>query len=94
MLMYTDGDPHAAIAERIGTSAATVGRWGRVGRPPAEWVIKIARAYEADPVRALLAAGYLTSEDFMGGGLRSAVAHAPLVYLTDEVHKRVLRMKS
>lgn len=57
----------------------------------ADGVIAIARAYGADPIDGLVSAGLLTEGDLIGGGgLRNAVRHAPVTYLTEELHERAV----
>lgn len=57
-------------------------------RAPSDTIIRIARAYHADPIEGMIAAGWLTETDLMNGGLRNAVRHAPTQYLTEELHER------
>lgn len=52
------------IAEAAGLNPSTVSRWKNGdGKPDASAVIAIARAFNADPVEALVVAGYLGMED-------------------------------
>lgn len=83
----TGGASARQIAARVNRSHTSVLAWTRTGDPPAEVVIQIARAYGADPVAGLLAAGCLTVDDFMPY-LRTALTHAPLTWVTEELHRR------
>lgn len=51
-------------------------------------MIAIARAYGADPIEGMIAAGLLIEADLAGGALRNAVRVAPTSFLTDELHQR------
>ena len=52
------------IAETLGMDQTSVSRWltGRIV-PRAETVITVARTYSRSPVEALIAAGYLTTDE-------------------------------
>lgn len=76
------------IARKVGLTHTTISRWRNAGTAPAEGIIRIARAYDADPIDGLVSAGIITQADLMNGGLRNAVRHAPTVYLTEELHER------
>ena len=67
------------IAELTGLSQATVSAWlrGAPGLPRAETVIAFARAFSRSPVEALVAAGYLQSDE------ASVKARTPLVEYSD-----------
>lgn len=58
------GEPNNKIAARVGVDPATVGRWrsGAIDPKPRQ-AISVARAYDRNPLEALIAAGYLSSED-------------------------------
>lgn len=81
------------VARRAGITHTTIGRWRKSGRAPAEGIITIARAFRADPIDGMVAAGLLTEADLMNGGLRNAVRHAPTAFLTDELHERAVSGK-
>ncbi|MFF7683176.1 helix-turn-helix domain-containing protein [Microbacterium sp. NPDC007973] len=85
----TRQDSDREIARKAGLTHSTVSRWRNAGTAPAEGIIRIARAYAADPIDALVSAGIITEDDLMNGGLRNAVRHAPTAYLTEELHERV-----
>jgi transcriptional regulator with XRE-family HTH domain len=57
-------DSNAEAARKSGITEATLGRWkkGSVDPKPRQ-VVVIARAYNASPVEALIAAGYLHPDD-------------------------------
>jgi len=86
----TDHASDRDIGKRAGISHTTVSRWRNTGRAPADGVILVARAYRADPIDGLIAAGYLTEADLAATSLRNAVRHAPTGYLTEELHERAV----
>ncbi len=86
----TEGSSARAIAHRIGVHHTTVSRWMNSNTAPCGEIIRIARAYRADPVDGMISGGWLTEQDLMNGGLRNAVRHAPTAYLTEELHERVV----
>jgi len=57
-------DSNATIAVKLGVARSTIGRW-RTGAfdPSPQQVVEYARAYRRSPAEALIAAGYLTTED-------------------------------
>ncbi len=58
--IITDGAPGVEIAKRAAVPNSTVSRWlDGSAHPRPKQVVKIARAYEVDPLQALIAAGYL-----------------------------------
>ena len=67
------------IAELTGLSQATVSAWlrGAPGLPRAETVIAFARGFSRSPVEALVAAGYLQSDE------ASVKARTPLLEYSD-----------
>lgn len=85
----TGGASARQIALRIHRGHTSMQRWLRTGDPPAEVVIDVARAYQADPIAGLLAAGCL-SKDELVPHLRSVLRYTPLTFLTDEVHERAV----
>ena len=84
----TAGASARAIAERLHRSNTTVASWIRTGKFPCNVVIEMAREYRADPVAGLIAAGFLTREDLMNGGLKNAIRIAPTALLVSELHSR------
>lgn len=76
------------ISRRIGVHHTTVGRWMNAGVAAPDDIIRIARAYRADALEGLIAAGWITDVDLMNGLLRNAVRRAPTVFLTEELHDR------
>lgn len=75
------------IAARIHRSHSSVARWVRDDGVPAEVVIEIARAYDADPVEGLVAAGHLSVGEIVPH-LRNVLKYTPQTYLTEELHRR------
>jgi hypothetical protein len=83
------GDASArAIAGKVGKSHTVVAKWLREGEMPCYAVLDLARAYDADPIEGLLAAGYLTIEDLMRVGVPAAVKAAPTEMLIEELAAR------
>lgn len=60
----SEPDSGRAVAARIGQSESTISRWknGTVVPEPRQ-AVQFARAYERNPLEALIAAGYLTAEE-------------------------------
>lgn len=80
------------IAEKVGVSASTVGRW-RTGEidPKPRQVAAFARAYGKSPLAALVAAGYLSEEDLEGDltlGLASDLDEVSTLQMIDELRRR------
>jgi transcriptional regulator with XRE-family HTH domain len=82
------------IAAATGIDQSSISRWQRGAiTPRAEAVVALARAYGRSPVEALIAAGYLTTEDLgvvelttLTGDLTSASVDS----LLSELRRRVL----
>lgn len=85
-----EDSPHRAIAARTGIHPSTVYRWFHGTVPTPERVIQVARAYDTDPVEALIAAGILTRADLtkpVSGWI--AASNAPTAVLLRELGSRV-----
>jgi transcriptional regulator with XRE-family HTH domain len=86
------------IAAATGIDQSSISRWQRgTNNPRAEAVVALARAYGRSPVEALVAAGYLTSDELgvvelttLTGDLRSASVDS----LLSELRRRVLAPNS
>ena len=68
-------------ARQANISEATLSRWINPAdgkRPLAENVISLAKAFHQEPVKALIAAGYLTPDDIPGGVIEIYQARAEL----------------
>ena len=67
MRRVTAGATQVQIAEQTGIEQTSISRWllGK-NRPRAELVIQFARAYNRSPVEALIAAGYLNTDEIGG----------------------------
>lgn len=76
-----------AVAAKVHRSHTSMAKWFRENGVPAEVVIQVARAYEADPIAGLLAAGCL-SKDELVPHFRSSLKWMPVSMLTAEVHER------
>lgn len=96
MKVATHLENDKTIAGRIGVSPSTVGRWrsGEVDPKPRQ-VVGFARAYDKNPIEALIAAGYLSEED-LGEDLTLRVSgdldDVSTFQLMDEVQSRLEAM--
>lgn len=64
VLTVTGGAAQKDIAEATGIDQSSISRWQRgTTTPRAEAVVALARAYGHSPVEALVAAGYLASDE-------------------------------
>lgn len=62
--IITDGDTNRAISQRTGIPDSTISRWlSGQALPRPRQVVDVARAYEVDPLNALVGAGYLDQAD-------------------------------
>lgn len=86
----TNGASARAIAAAIGGSNTTVARWSREENVPAEGAVAVARAYGADPIEALCAAGYLTDDDLVGAEVVGGLRGATTLQLVEELLRRTL----
>jgi transcriptional regulator with XRE-family HTH domain len=84
----TNGASARAIAAALGVSNSTVSNWARNEVIPAEGAVAIARAYDASPVAALIAAGYLTDDDLAGFEVITALRLATRLQLVEELFRR------
>lgn len=81
-----DGDHTRAIGERIGKSHTTAGTWLR--KPTPESAIMLAIAYQADPIEALAAAGFLSDGHLVTTEPDAELKDIPSVRLTAELYRR------
>lgn len=79
----------AEAARRTNLSRSTLTRWLAGSTPDPKDVIRFARAYGRPPGSALVAAGYLTTEDLEGE--QYDIASVPDETLLDEVRRRFNR---
>lgn len=77
------------IASRAGVSHATLSRQITAGRFLIETTLEIARAYDASPITALVANGYLTEEEAGLTGVDAVLASASDEQLVNEVGRRL-----
>ncbi|WP_459612541.1 hypothetical protein [Corynebacterium urogenitale] len=80
--------PSRAIATRTGLAASTITRAANADNPPPAVVVAVARAYDYDPVHALVMCGFLEPEEAKGHGVDSALAAAPSAALLHELLRR------
>jgi hypothetical protein len=86
----TDGASDRKIADRLGIAGTMFSRWKRLESMPAPRVIELARAFKADCVEGLVAAGYLTEDEAASAGTAGAVRAASDKSLIEELHRRVI----
>lgn len=84
-----DGASVNAVAARSNLVQTTLARQVKKGELAAEAVIAVARAYGNDAIGALIATGYLASEDVRNHGVQSALTDALDVELAAEVVRRL-----
>ncbi|WP_405497331.1 hypothetical protein [Nocardia sp. NBC_00511] len=88
----TRGASTRAIAERLDSNGPRVKRHLEESDPPvADTVIELARAYGANPVEGLIAAGLLTRSDVDRAATKDALAEVPMLQLLEEAAERERR---
>ncbi|MFF8187755.1 hypothetical protein ACF044_10905 [Microbacterium sp. NPDC016588] len=75
------------IASKISVSPSSVSKWFRTGRPPADAVVAVARAYRADIVVGLVCAGIMTVDDVQRD-VENRLKFVPTYLLLNELHAR------
>lgn len=83
----TQGESARSIASRIAVNRTTVSSWIRSGKPPAEFVFRVAREYGADVFSGLKASGWLTQQD-CDVALAALLSQVPTRTLIAELHGR------
>jgi transcriptional regulator with XRE-family HTH domain len=81
------------IAAATGIDQSSISRWQRGTTPRAEAVVALARAYGRSPVEALVAAGYLSSNEIGVVELTTLtgdLSGASIDSLLNEIRRRVL----
>jgi transcriptional regulator with XRE-family HTH domain len=94
VITVTGNTAQKDIAAATGIDQSSISRWQRgTNKPRAEAVVALARAYGRSPVEALVAAGYLDSDELgvvelttLTGDLRGASVDS----LLSELRRRVL----
>jgi hypothetical protein len=86
----TGAAKQADIARRSGIHQTTVNRWVTTNRQPPAWLaVKVARAYDASPVEALAAAGYIRQDETGAPeDPTPSLARFPLSTLLEEIAQR------
>lgn len=84
----TNGDSDRKIAEKVGMPTATMNRHLRANMPP-ETMVKIARAYGASAVRALVTYGLLESSDVEAAAVLDALESATDEQIADQALRRM-----
>lgn len=82
--------PQVAIAARVGVSQSTISHWTTGRRRPTFYQARdLARAYGANPIGALIAAGLLTEDDIRvpSGDPRRLSTHALMTELSRRVNE-------
>lgn len=85
----TGGDSNRKISERAGISDATLGRHMKNNELPADTIIKIAEAYDSNPIDALVALGFMKPKWTAAPTPLSALKQADDKDLTDEILYRL-----
>lgn len=85
----TGGDSNRKISERAGISDATLGRHMKSNELPADTIIKIAEAYDSNPIDALVALGFMKPKWTAAPTPLSALKAADDQDLTDEILYRL-----
>jgi len=80
------GSSVRAVAAATGADNKSAGRW--LDSPRADWVIALARAYDADPIAGLVAAGFLTDADVRHTDVAAALRTATDLELAEEIYRR------
>lgn len=60
----SNGASHRSAALLIGMPNNTISNWIKTDRAPADGIIKLARAYNVDPIEALVATGFLYEDEY------------------------------
>lgn len=85
----TNNATNAEIAHKTGIAKSTVGRWE--GAPPRpETIVQVARAFKANAVDGLVAAGYLHDDEVRIPKVIHKPADFTSLELLDELRTRVL----
>ncbi|MEV6066577.1 hypothetical protein AB0L82_08525 [Nocardia sp. NPDC052001] len=88
----TRGASTRAIAERLDSNGPRIKRHLEESDPPvADTVIELARAYDANPVEGLIAAGLLSRSDVDHAATRDALSAVPMLQLLEEAVARERR---
>ena len=90
------GNPNdRSIARAADTDPSTVTRWRKGQDPAPRHAVAVARTFGLNPLTALIAAGYLTTDevsalfdmDSVGDSL--TLSHTPTIDLVEEVARRI-----
>jgi transcriptional regulator with XRE-family HTH domain len=84
----SDGATQQEIAEKVGVSRSTVSRWSKREVAGAEMVLQIAAAFGADPVRGLVASGWIDPAMVISVKLNELVSRVPTPILISELYSR------
>ena len=82
------------VAIELGVTNTALSRWVRDEKMTAEWVITIARHYEANVVEALSATGHITKEEAAEAVPGASIRTAASTELSAELHMRLLADES
>ncbi|MFC9786473.1 hypothetical protein [Rhodococcus sp. NPDC127528] len=93
------GDDNAmTAAKRAGISASNFSRWKKGANADPEFVVKIARAYHANVLEALVEAEFITEDEAglteVRVGEQELLRTIDMVSLMDELTRRVLQLKA
>lgn len=81
----TEGQTLRQVSSQTAYSKSSFSKWGATGNPPADAVIAVAKAYDADLIAGLIAAGSIEPGDL---GSPEILRHIPTDFLVNELHRR------
>lgn len=81
----SDGASLRQIASRTSSSKSSLSKWRSTNRPPADAVIAITKAYDADLIEGLISAGSIEPEDLAHTEI---LRNMPTDFLVEELHRR------
>lgn len=83
----TTNAPTSRIAARVYVDKSTISRWIALEKPPAEAVIAICVAYNADVLVGLIVSGHITRE-YVESGVETRLMYVPTRFMTNELERR------
>ena len=92
MLENVGDDNQQRIADRAGFDKSNLSRWKKGARPDVEFVVRLARAYGANVLDALVASDYIEQREAgtkrVPVGKRQALSEAALDEILEEIRRR------
>lgn len=87
LVKHTGEDTTRGIAKACGVTHPTIGRWLSKGIPM-DRLTELMFKFQADPIEACVAWGYLRAEHVEQLNWAAFVQYVPMAVLVDEVHRR------